>query len=129
MTAARFALVSGAILMFLAVLLGAFGAHALEPVLLQNNRLEVFDTANRYHFYHALGLLLVGTIGQQQKELPWLKIVVLTMALGVIVFSGSLYLLALLNLGWLGAVAPLGGSLLLAGWACFSFVLLRSRIQ
>ncbi|MEM7357921.1 MAG: DUF423 domain-containing protein [Pseudomonadota bacterium] len=129
MSAARFTLISGAILMFLAVLLGAFGAHALEPVLEKNNRVAVFDTASRYHFYHALGLLVIGLLIQHDFELPHMKLIVSTMLCGVLIFSGSLYVLALTNLGWLGMVTPIGGGLLLLAWACFSFDLLRTRIQ
>lgn len=102
----------------LAIALGAFGAHAWEPILEANGRFDVFETASQYHFYAALFLLLVNLQAKVGAGL-----VNSTILGGQIVFSGSLYLLALLNIGWLGAITPIGGVLLIvgAGVAAFRF--------
>lgn len=103
----------------LAVVLGAFGAHALKARL-DDYSLGVWETAVQYHFYHALALLAVGIValGQPQSTLlrssGWLFLV------GTLVFSGSLYLLAVSGTRWLGAVTPLGGLAFIGGWACLA---------
>lgn len=112
---AHFALAAGSILGFLAVMLGAFGAHALRARLTPD-LLTVWKTANEYHFYHALALLLVGLLARQTR-LPGLDVAAGCFLAGVLVFSGSLYLMALTGARWLGAITPIGGLLFLAGWA------------
>lgn len=108
----------GAILAFLAVALGAFGAHGLKNVL-SPERLATFETAVRYQMYHALALLIIAALPPQaQKAAPLLFA-------GVLVFSTSLYLLVATNLSWLGAVAPIGGFLMLSGWAMLFFRLFK----
>jgi len=93
-----------------AVLLGAFGAHALKPTLILNGSLEVWQTAVHYHFIHALVLLFLAL----EEEAPcWIGAV---FAVGIVCFSGSLYLLALTGAAWLGPITPLGGLAFLAGW-------------
>lgn len=107
---------SGAVICLLGVLIGAFGAHALSDLLRANQRQDVFDLANRYQFYHGLamlGLAAVLTRQPRQVGIKWLSIL---FTIGTIVFSGSLYLLALTNISWLGALTPIGGILLLAAW-------------
>ncbi len=106
----------GALFGGLGVLLGAFGAHALEGVL-RPERLVVFETAVRYQFYHALALLLVGALEQVGPNL-WLARAGRWFALGVVLFSGSLYLLCATDVGLLGAITPLGGLSFVAGWVC-----------
>ncbi len=92
------------------VALGAFGAHWLAPVLAANQTLEVWRTASLYHLLHAVALLcLAGKPKAHRRAFRWI-------ALGIVVFSGSLYLLALSNLKPLGAITPLGGLMLLLGW-------------
>lgn len=108
-------IVWGAILAGLAVVLGAFGAHGLKAVLTVE-RLAVFETAVRYQFYHALAIIIVGLLadhlsGKYIRACAWLFIA------GIVLFSGSLYLLILTGLTWLGAVTPLGGISFIAGWA------------
>lgn len=103
---------------FLAVAAGAFGAHALRTRL-PADLLQVFETAARYQMYHALGLVAVAwVVGRWPGELPqwagWLFVV------GTILFSGSLYALALSGVRWLGAITPLGGVAFLAGWVCLA---------
>ncbi len=103
---------------FLAVAAGAFGAHALRARL-SPELLGVFETGARYQMYHALALLAVGwAVAQWPGALPraagWLFV------LGTVLFSGSLYALALSGARWLGAITPLGGVALLAGWVCLA---------
>ena len=96
---------------FLAVALGAFGAHALKGILDQNQTAETWKTAAFYHFIHAAMLFVLASRNPLPRG-PWLCFL-----LGIFIFSGSLYLLAVTNLKWLGAITPLGGVGFLAGWA------------
>ena len=97
-------------LCFLAVALGAFGAHALKSVLAANGTLEVWKTAVLYHLLHAVALLALALFGAGNRGACYL------ICVGIALFSGSLYLLAVTNLRWLGAVTPLGGLCFLAAW-------------
>ncbi|HTF22084.1 MAG TPA: DUF423 domain-containing protein [Chryseolinea sp.] len=97
------------------VMIGAFGAHALKSILEASGRLDTFETAVKYQFYHALALLAVGLMIQHFGARA-LHYAALLFVLGVIFFSGSLYVLCLTGIGVLGAVTPLGGLLLIAGW-------------
>lgn len=105
----------GAVLGFVAVAFGAFGAHALKARL-SGEMLAIWKTANEYHFYHALALLLVGVLARH-SSMPGLNTAAGCFLAGTLVFSGSLYLLALTGTRWLGAITPIGGLLFLAGWA------------
>ena len=116
----RTAYLSGALLGFLAVALGAFGAHALEDLLAANGYTEVFETGNRYHLVHALLLVALGVIAEQ-GESRWLRIGIVSCILGIIIFSGSLYLLSTLNIPILGAITPVGGIGMLLAWASIFF--------
>jgi uncharacterized membrane protein YgdD (TMEM256/DUF423 family) len=101
---------------FLAVLLGAFGAHALRDSL-DDYSLSVFETAVDYHFYHALALLGVGLLCRGKAHpARWLCVSGMAFAVGILIFSGSLYLLAVTGQRWLGAITPLGGVSFLLGW-------------
>lgn len=100
-----------ALMGFLAVALGAFGAHGLKEVLTQHNTMATWEKAVFYHFIHAVMLFLLAQ-RQPVRTGPWLSFFV-----GIIVFSGSLYLLAATNTRWLGAITPVGGVSLLVGWA------------
>ncbi len=97
---------------FLAVGLGAFGAHALKGTLQTNDTVEVWKTAVLYHFVHALALLVLAALPALNRAASSLFVV------GIVIFSGSLYFLALTNIKWLGAITPLGGLCFLAGWIC-----------
>ena len=112
---------SGVVLLFFAVLIGAFGAHALSDLLTENNRVDVFNTASRYHFYHGFALILLGVIGRLYKNFVLPAAMFLCFLFGALIFSGSLYLLAVLNIGWLGAITPIGGTLLLVAWGMFAY--------
>jgi uncharacterized membrane protein YgdD (TMEM256/DUF423 family) len=109
----------GALAGLLAVALGAFGAHALRGRLDDYAR-GVFETAVQYHFYHALALALVGVLLLSQPATALLKSSGWLFLIGIAVFSGSLYLLAITGIKWLGAVTPLGGLAFIAGWGCLA---------
>lgn len=100
----------------LAVSLGAFGAHSLEELLIQNNRLDTFQTAVNYHFYHTLALLGIGLLGTIKPEWKGISLTAWCMILGILIFSGSLYVLCLTGITWLGAITPLGGLAFILGW-------------
>ena len=116
----------GALSALVSVAAGAFGAHALR-VRLTPEHLATFETAARYQMYHALGLMAIGwAITRWPGPLPvwagWLFVV------GTVLFSGSLYLLALTGVRWWGAVTPLGGVAFLTGWVCLALSV-RRRTQ
>ena len=103
----------------LAVAFGAFGAHALKGRL-EDYAQGVFQTAVQYHFYHSLALLAVGVIAISYPQATLLRSSGWLFVVGIIIFSGSLYLLSLSGLRWLGAVTPLGGLAFIAGWGCLA---------
>ncbi|TXS93810.1 DUF423 domain-containing protein [Parahaliea maris] len=109
----------GALAGMLAVGFGAFGAHALRGRL-DDYAMGVFETAVQYHFYHALALLAVGLLALHQPHTGLLRPAGWLFVIGLLLFSGSLYLLALTGTRWLGAVTPLGGLAFIAGWACLA---------
>lgn len=113
----RLILQLAALLGALTVAIGAFGAHGLRPMLEASGRFDVFETAVRYQFYHTLALLAVGVLAVARPELrdPLDTTAVLWLG-GIFLFSGSLYLLCFTGVTKLGAVAPIGGLLLIAGW-------------
>ena len=121
---ARAFLLLGAAYGFLAVALGAFGAHALRERL-SPDMAAIWRTAVEYHFWHALALVLVGVLSLV-RPLPGLNVAGGAFALGVLVFSGSLYALALTGVRALGAVTPIGGVLMLAGWAALAYAALKA---
>ena len=100
--------------MALAVLLGAFGAHALKTRL-SPEMLQVYKTGVEYQFYHALGLLLIGLIGFQIDS-KWLRWSGILLIVGIVIFSGSLYALSISGIKTLGAITPIGGLSFVAGW-------------
>jgi uncharacterized membrane protein YgdD (TMEM256/DUF423 family) len=105
-----------AILGALAVGIGAFGAHGLEPVLETYNRVDTFETAVKYHFYHTLAILLVGVLLAFGNGHKLLRASAWSFLLGILIFSGSLYVLSVTNITWLGAVTPIGGVAFIVGW-------------
>lgn len=111
----RTALRLAAALGFLAVALGAFGAHGLKATLEATGRAANWETAAHYHLVHA-AVLLVLALREPVARLPFVLFTT-----GILIFSGSLYVLAVTNLKWLGAITPLGGLCLLAGWLTFAF--------
>ncbi len=123
MNSARTLAIAGALLA-LATVFGAFGAHALKSQLAPD-RLQVYDTAVRYHFFHALGLLGIGLTLRFVDAAPvrWAAMLVLV---GIILFSGSLYALTFGAPRIVGPMTPLGGLALIAGWICFAAGVWRS---
>ena len=102
-----------ALLGFLAVALGAFGAHGpLNKLLTENKTLSIWEKAVFYHFIHTVMLFVLANRSPLRRG-PWLSFLT-----GILLFSGSLYLLALTNVKWLGAITPFGGLSFLAGWLC-----------
>ena len=111
----------GAISGMLAVAFGAFGAHALKNRL-DDYALGVFETAVQYHFYHSLALLAVGILAISQPHTALLRSSGILFLVGLVIFSGSLYVLSLTGVRVLGAITPLGGLAFIAGWACLATV-------
>jgi uncharacterized membrane protein YgdD (TMEM256/DUF423 family) len=122
---ARWVLALGGLLVALATITGAFGAHALQSRLAPD-RLAIYETAVRYHFYHALGLLAVGVAAQwiDSSLLRWAAILIVT---GIVFFSGSIYGLSFGGPRILGPITPLGGTLLIVGWCLFAAAIWRAR--
>ncbi len=108
-------LIAGTVLGGLGVGIGAFGAHALRAMLTASGRMDTFETAVKYQFYHALALLLTGILYASFPN-KYILNAGYAMIGGVLIFSGSLYILCLSGIKWLGAITPIGGLLLLAGW-------------
>ena len=118
---------TGAFLMALAVALGAFGAHGLRNRL-DAYSLSVYEKAVFYHFIHALGILLVAVLARtgtfplvSQSRVAWF------LFLGIIIFSGSLYALAISGIRMLGAITPIGGLCFIIGWLLFAYYAVRAR--
>jgi uncharacterized membrane protein YgdD (TMEM256/DUF423 family) len=118
-------LLLGAIACMLAVLSGAFGAHALRGKLTAD-LLAIYQTAVQYHFWHALGLLAIGIVTIYLPTSAPLKWAGWLMLAGVLIFSGSLYLLALTGARWLGAITPIGGTAFIVSWALLAFAIARA---
>lgn len=118
-------LVTGAVLAGLGVAAGAFGTHALSGRL-SPDLLDVFETATRYHLLHAIALLVVGlAAGRAAASRLW-NTAGWLFTVGILVFGGSLYALALTGARWLGAVTPIGGACFIAGWAVVAVAAARS---
>ncbi|NCT95021.1 MAG: DUF423 domain-containing protein [Chitinophagaceae bacterium] len=117
-------LITASFLGALAVVLGAFGAHGLKKIVPQES-LVTFDTAVRYQFYHVFALALTGILYAQAGN-PLVKTAGILFIIGMLFFSGSLYLLTYKTatqaggLGWVGPITPIGGALLVAGWVCLA---------
>ena len=114
----------GALSAFVGVALGAFAAHGLKSRL-DPAMLATFEIGVRYHMYHALALLGVAWAATRWPG-PWVNAGGWLFVAGIVVFSGSLYVLALTGARWLGAVTPLGGLAFLAGWLCLAWAALKS---
>ncbi|OCS82872.1 DUF423 domain-containing protein [Caryophanon tenue] len=111
-------LIIGAVLAFLAVALGAFGAHALKGKFAEARYEKTWETGTQYHMYHALAILLVGVLLNDsllgdREQLMWAGYCFIA---GIVFFSGSLYVLSVTGIKKLGAITPIGGVFFLAGW-------------
>ena len=117
----KFGLITGSLLSMLSVVLGAFGAHYLKNTL-NDYSLSVFQTGVLYQFFHSIGIILVVLLSISKDNLN-LDLSIWFFTLGIILFSGSLYLLAITGLKWLGAITPIGGLFFILGWM---FLFLKS---
>ena len=115
----RFFFIAGACSAGLAILLGAFGAHWLTP-----KRPDTWDTAAWYQMSHALALMVLAWAWTQWPS-PWMYAAGVLFLAGTVIFSGSLYILALTGVQWLGAITPVGGLCFLAGWGSLVYAVLR----
>ena len=115
-----------AVLMAMAVALGAIGSHALASRV-PADRLAIWNTAVEYHFFNALGLFAVGFVCQFLPDSKWARYSGYQLAAGIILFSGSLYAYVLSSARWITALAPAGGLVLIAGWVLLAAALLRDR--
>jgi uncharacterized membrane protein YgdD (TMEM256/DUF423 family) len=122
---AKLFLILGGINAALVVMLGAFGAHGLKAKLTAE-MLAVYQTGVHYHLFHALGLLAVGLVATQIADSVWLKWSGWLMLAGIILFSGSLYVLSVSGMRWLGMVTPFGGAAFIAAWIVFVIAVARS---
>ena len=127
----RITLLLGAILAFFAVAIGAFGAHAWQNTLQVNATKDIFETGSQYHFIHALTLLWLGLYRSNlnAEHGRYLSLTTYLFLIGTLIFSGSLYCLAITNVRWLGAITPIGGILLLSAWFLTALNLIKQRDQ
>ena len=112
---AKAVLILAGILGALSVGIGAFGAHGLQDTLTANGKVDTFETAVKYQFYHTLALLLLGILMLNFQQ-SYLTYAAYAFTGGIVVFSGSLYVLSLTNMTWLGAITPIGGLGFILGW-------------
>ena len=122
---AKLFLILGGINAALVVMLGAFGAHGLKARL-SMDMLAVYQTGVHYHLFHALGLLVVGLVATQISDSAYLRWSGWLMLLGIVLFSGSLYVLSISGLRWLGAITPFGGVSFIAAWVLFVIALFKA---
>ena len=122
---AKILLLLGSVNAALLVILGAFGAHALKTKLTEQ-MLNVYQTGIQYHFYHAIGLIIIGLVALHLPASSWLKWSGWLMFSGIILFSGSLYMLALTNIRWLGAITPIGGLSFILAWMMLTIAILKA---
>ncbi len=124
---ARAAVALGSAFAFLAIALGAFGAHSLRENLSAEGTM-IFETAVRYQMYHAIALIMTGLLGRISiASSATLRLPLVLFVLGIVLFSGSLYVLALSQLRWIGFVTPLGGTAFLGGWTSLFYSVIRHR--
>ena len=107
-------IVLGSIFGFLTIALGAFGAHGLKNILINNETTDIYNKAVLYQMFHTLILLFLGLYQELGKNIHMLT--GLSFVLGILIFSGSLYILSITNIKWLGAITPIGGLFFLIGW-------------
>ncbi len=118
-------LITGSVFGALGVIIGAFGAHAFKDLLETSGRLDTFETAVKYQFYHALALILLGIIMMHQNH-SFYHYAGYAFTLGIIIFSGSLYVLCLSGITKFGMITPIGGVLMIAGWAFLMLGIIRT---
>lgn len=121
-------LLLGSINAFVAVALGAFGAHGLRSRITEE-MLTIYQTGIHYHMFHAIGLLIVGVVSQWISNSTYIAWAGWSMTLGILIFSGSLYALSISGLRWFGAITPIGGLGFLIGWLLFAFAVYKQASQ
>jgi len=121
-------LLLGSINAFLAVALGAFGAHGLRSKL-SDEMLAIYQTGIQYHMFHAVGLMIVGLVFQWISNSSVMIWAGWSMAFGILIFSGSLYVLSISGLRWLGAITPVGGLGFLIGWLLFAYAVFKQSVS
>lgn len=111
----------------LSVAIGAFGAHGLKKILEETGKLETFETAVKYQFYHVFGIIIIGLILKHYQDslLTWAGFLMLG---GIVIFSGSLYILSLSGVKWWGAVTPIGGVLFVVAWVMLGWSVWKSGL-
>jgi uncharacterized membrane protein YgdD (TMEM256/DUF423 family) len=122
----RSTLITGAIAGAIAVMLGAFGAHGLKPMLLDSGRWDTFNLAVEYQFYHTFALLATGIISFHFDSRKF-RYAAISFVVGIFLFSGSLYLLSVLNKPILGAITPFGGVGFILGWLFLAMGILQNK--
>ena len=118
-------LITGTVFAALAVMIGAFGAHALKATLEATQRLDTFETAVKYQFYHSLALLILGLLMMKANH-SMFNTAGYGYIAGIILFSGSLYILALTGVTKWGAVTPIGGLAFIIGWAALLIGIIKA---
>lgn len=121
----KYVLITASILGILGVAIGAFRAHALRPLLEQSSRLDTFETGVKYHFYHTIVLLVIGVSMHKLNDVLVVYSAYSLIA-GIVLFSGSLYLLSAFNMVKLGIVTPIGGLFFILGWILLGIGSFRS---
>lgn len=121
---AKMFLLIAAISGLLAVVLGAFGAHGLKSRLVED-LLAVYQTGVQYHFYHTLALLAAGVLLLRYPDAAMLNWSGWLFVAGILIFSGSLYILAVTGVRWLGAITPIGGLAFIGGWLCMAVAIFK----
>ena len=116
-------LILGSFFSLLTVILGAFGAHALKEQLTEYGQ-SIYDKAVFYQMFHAIGIFIVTFIGDYYSSFN-ISIIIWTFVLGILLFSGSLYILAVTKIKWLGMITPLGGTFFIIGWGMLIYKLLK----
>ena len=111
---------------FLAVALGAFGAHGLKGILTEHGTAQIWEKAVFYHFIHALGILIAAVMPRTSPASGW---ACWALAAGILIFSGSLYALALTGVRTLGAITPIGGLCFIAGWLLLAWHFIGSATK
>ena len=107
----------------LSVIIGAFGAHGIKDSLIKNDTVDVFNTSVKYHIFHSLAILITAILqllGYLNSTIP-----IISFIIGILLFSGSLYILSYTGIKWLGAITPIGGIFFIIGWITL-FIFLRS---
>ncbi|MCP4521300.1 MAG: DUF423 domain-containing protein [Cytophagales bacterium] len=114
----------GSLFAGLGVAIGAFGAHGLKKMLEASNRMETFETGVKYQMYHAIALLFIGLL-MSKVDSPMLQYAGIAMVAGILIFSGSLYILCLTGVTKWGAVTPIGGLAFIIGWGLVCYTVLN----